>query len=312
MRRSTLAAILAALFVVLGVRAGSADPREAGAERVRAVTFNVFHGGPASGFIGDGGHLERRLAMTVAQLRRLQPDVIALQEASIGRRRGNVASRIAGALGYYVAQAPASERVFARWFLGLPMGQLATTIINFNEGPAVVSRWPIVKHAVFDLPRCGGRLIDPRVLFWVEIESPFGPLSVYSTHTSGETCQIERIASVVQRRRSESPGLLMGDFNQTERFPALVQYTTHAGFTDVFRAANPEDTGYTDLQEPNATAPTVSRRYDYVFVVPGRRDGANVLGSRVVLNEPGRRDDGGSVWPSDHYGVLAELALHRR
>lgn len=250
--------------------------------------------------------------MTVAQLHRLQPDIIALQEASIGRWRGNVASRIAGALGHDVAQAPASERLFARWFLGLPVGRLATTIINFNEGPAVVSRWPILKRAVFDLPRCGGRFIDPRVLLWVEIESPFGPLAVYSTHASGETCQIERIGSVVQRRRGESSALLMGDFNQTERFPALVEYTTQTGFTDVFRAANPEDAGYTDLQEPSAPSPTVSRRYDYVFVVPGRRDAANVLGSRVVLNEPGRHDDGSSVWPSDHYGVLAELALHRR
>jgi hypothetical protein len=31
--------------------------------------------------------------------------------------------------------------------------------------------------------------------------------------------------------------------------------------------------------------------------------------SRVVLATPARRADGSTLWPSDHYGVLAELDL---
>jgi endonuclease/exonuclease/phosphatase family metal-dependent hydrolase len=303
---------LAMVSVLLSACVGWAEPPPTRVELLRVITFNLFHGGAASGLVGDAGALEERLAMTVAELRRTGADVIALQEASIGRGRGNVAGRIARELGYYVAHAPASERMFGGWFLGWTVGRLATLAINFNEGSAVLSRWPIVDRQIYDLPRCGRRLIDPRVLLRVEIASPMGRLNIFSTHTSGEACQLERIEAVVHGWRGASPSLLMGDLNETEDFPALARLTTRAGFTDAFRAANPEDAGYTDLQEPGAPAPTVSRRYDYVFLVPSTRGRGAILGSRVVLNEPRRRPDGTTVWPSDHYGVLAELDLSRR
>jgi endonuclease/exonuclease/phosphatase family metal-dependent hydrolase len=303
--------VLAAAGVLLTTCAGFAEPREASAEHVRVITFNLFHGGPASGLLGNGWGMEERLAMTVAQLQRLRPDVIALQEASIVRGRGNVAERIARALGYYVAHAPASERVFAGWLLGSALGRLSTLLINFNEGPAVLSRWPIMDRQLVDLPRCEGGLLDPRVLLRVEIEAPGGRLPVYSTHASGAACQLERIDAVVRAQRNGVPGLLMGDLNETEQFPALARLSRQGGLTDAFRAANPEDAGYTDVQRPDASAPTVSRRYDYVFVIPGARGAGAVLTSRVVLNEPRHRADGTTIWPSDHYGVLADLALSR-
>jgi hypothetical protein len=34
-----------------------------------------------------------------------------------------------------------------------------------------------------------------------------------------------------------------------------------------------------------------------------------VRSSRVVLNTPGRLGNGAVLWPSDHYGVLADLEL---
>jgi hypothetical protein len=34
-----------------------------------------------------------------------------------------------------------------------------------------------------------------------------------------------------------------------------------------------------------------------------------VLSSRVVLDKPERRRDGSTLWPSDHYGVLADVEL---
>jgi hypothetical protein len=33
------------------------------------------------------------------------------------------------------------------------------------------------------------------------------------------------------------------------------------------------------------------------------------VSSRIVLNTPERRPDGSTLWPSDHYGVLAEIDL---
>jgi endonuclease/exonuclease/phosphatase family metal-dependent hydrolase len=293
--------IIAGLFVLLAIREVHAEP-------LRVVTFNLFHGGPTSGLAGDGLRLEERLAMTVDELRRLKPDVIALQEASISLRRGNVAERLGRELGYYVAHAPASERLFSGSFLG----RLGVMLINFNEGPAVLSRWPIVAREIIDLPRCGERFLDPRVLLRVEIEAPGRRLQVYSTHASGYTCEYERIESAVRERRGAVAAIVMGDLNETEQVPGLARLTTRAGFTDAFRAANPTDPGNTDIQQIGATAATVSRRYDYIFVVPTVHAPGAVLASRVVLNEPRRRADGTTLWPSDHYGVLADIDLASR
>jgi len=48
---------------------------------------------------------------------------------------------------------------------------------------------------------------------------------------------------------------------------------------------------------------------DYVLARPGRGDSLRVVASWVVLRTPGRGPDGLMLWPSDHYGVLAELAF---
>ncbi|HEX9101007.1 MAG TPA: endonuclease, partial [Polyangia bacterium] len=51
-----------------------------------------------------------------------------------------------------------------------------------------------------------------------------------------------------------------------------------------------------------------NRRVDYIFVGPMKDDGPGaVLHARVVLDLPG----GDGVFPSDHFGVFAEIALER-
>ena len=46
-----------------------------------------------------------------------------------------------------------------------------------------------------------------------------------------------------------------------------------------------------------------------LFRSPNGAPAPRVRGSRVVLDTPARRPDGSTLWPSDHYGVLAELEL---
>ena len=54
---------------------------------------------------------------------------------------------------------------------------------------------------------------------------------------------------------------------------------------------------------------TVTRRVDFVFVAPGADAGFAVVEGRVVSDGPQLVADGGHLWPSDHYGVLARLRL---
>jgi endonuclease/exonuclease/phosphatase family metal-dependent hydrolase len=273
------------------------------AETLRVVTFNLLHGGPWSGLVGNGADLNERFEIAVAQLAALRPDVVALQEASVGGGRGNVAERLGRALGFEWIHAPTTSQVFGIGWLD----RTITSAIRFNEGPAVLSRFPIVSSEIVALPRCANRLF-PRVLLRVEVRTPHGPLDFYSTHTSRDDCQLRRVAELVGARRGPLPAIVAGDFNTRENADAYAELLG-AGFVDAFRAVNPGAAGSTSLQRVYAAESTVSRRIDFVFVVSGVNGAARVRESRVVLDIPRRRADGTTLWPSDHYGVLAVIEI---
>jgi endonuclease/exonuclease/phosphatase family metal-dependent hydrolase len=282
-------------------------PSATGAEDrpLRLVTFNLLHGGPWSGYTGDDQHLEARLAMMIEGLGALRPDIVALQESPVTRGRGDVAARLAGALGLRYVHARATERVVPPRLLG----RLIVWGLGFVEGPAILSRFPITASEVYDLPRCQ-RWLDPRVALRADVQAPAGPLTVFSTHVSRDDCQTRRVAELA-RVPTGSPAIVMGDLNVTETAPALGAFLDH-GFVDLFRAVNPDALGLTVWQRIDAPAPTVFRRVDYVLLRPGGGLGADVVAGRVVLNQPWRRPDGGVLWPSDHYGVFVEVALVSR
>jgi endonuclease/exonuclease/phosphatase family metal-dependent hydrolase len=295
------------LWLILIALAGGVAPASAAAEparRLTAVTFNLFHGAAASssGFTWNDYELDRRLDIVASELRALGPDIIALQEASVSRRRGNVAGRLAERLGFHYAQAAGSIRIS-----GLPLlNRLFAWLIDFSEGPAVVSRFPIVAWRVHDLPRCG-RFFDLRALLHAELETPWGRLHVFSTHTSRDSCQIPAVADLVRQHRGPLPSLIMGDFNSVEGSPSITLLREQAGFVDAFRTANPSEPGFTVWQRVDADVSTVFRRVDYVFVLPGREAAGTIVSSRVILNSPQRLSNGQTLWPSDHYAVLAEV-----
>lgn len=285
----------------------TALPAAATTTAVTAVTFNLLHGGATSGLTGEDQELEVRLAMAADELRRLSPDIVALQESSVSRRRGNVAARLAAQLGYEYAHAPATRRVFG---IGL-LDRLTVWIMNFEEGPAILSRFPIRSHATYDLPRCE-KFFDPRVALRADVDTPAGTLAVISTHTSHDACQTRRIAELARQARGALPALVMGDFNHVETSEPIQALVRDDGFVDVFRAVNAGDAGATVWQRVYAPSSTASRRVDFMFVVPGIDYAAEVRSSRVVINAPRHLPDGRTVWPSDHYGVLGEIVIVRR
>jgi endonuclease/exonuclease/phosphatase family metal-dependent hydrolase len=277
---------------------------EAPPPTVRFVTLNVLHGGPLSGWSGNDQHLDARLDLVSDALMALHPDVVALQEASWTRRRGEVASRLAGRLGMNHVYAPASTRLFdTPW-----INRMAAVVMNFTEGPSILSRFPIARWEAHRLPQCGRRF-EPRALLFAELETPRGRLPVFSTHTTGDPCHTRAVAALVRERRRDLPGVLMGDLNAVESSAAITALAADAGFVDAFRTAHPDAPGFTVWQPVTAPERRAFRRVDYVFLAPGRAFPGAVADSRVVVDSPGRLPDGTPLWPSDHYGVLADLAV---
>ena len=295
--------VVAAVLALLGAACVPGLAAERG-DVLTVVSHNVLHGGPWSGFAGDGQRLERRMDLVADALAALRPDVIALQEAAVSRRLGNVPERLARRLGLHHAYAPATPYVFGDWFLS----RLVIGALGFREGPAILSRFPILEREVSRLPRCEHAL-DPRVLLRARLATPWGALDVFSTHISRDDCQARRVAELVAARRNGLPSILMGDFNALEDSPAIQAMTEDAGFIDAYRRANPGARGATVWQRIDGASSTVRRRVDYVFLVPGLERRGEVVDSRVVIDSPRRSGDGSTLWPSDHYGVLARLAL---
>jgi endonuclease/exonuclease/phosphatase family metal-dependent hydrolase len=272
--------------------------------RLKCLSFNLLHGGVSSGLWGNGQDLEQRLEIVTDELRQIDADIIGLQEASEGRGRQNIAERLADELGYEYVFAPASSRLFTSpW-----ANTLVATFMNFAEGPAILSRYPILNWDVYDLPRCG-TWTDPRVLLCAELQTPWGPLQACSTHISRNACQAKGVADIVQRRPRSSPLVLMGDFNTTEQSEGFVQLTKETGLIDTFRLANPTAKGLTVWQWVYADRPMAFWRVDYLFLRPGSNALYQVRSSRVVLHTPKQLADAHPLWPSDHYGVLTEFDL---
>lgn len=292
------------LLLGLALTAGPATGEAPAALRV--VTFNLLHGGPSSGLWGDDHHLDARLELVVRELRALEPDIVGLQESSITGRR-HVAARLAAQLGLHWAHASATRRVSG---IGV-LDRLLVWAMNFEEGPAILARWPISETEVFDLPRCA-KFYDPRVVLRAAVDTPQGRLQVFSTHLAHDPCQAKRLGEIMRAHTGPLPALLMGDFNAAESTTWVQDLVREASLIDAYRAANPAAAGATVWQRPTASTPTVTRRVDFIFVQPGTSVAARVRSSEVVLSTPGRLASGVTLWPSDHYGVLAELSLGTR
>jgi endonuclease/exonuclease/phosphatase family metal-dependent hydrolase len=279
--------------VVSALALGLVSPSVAGASPLRIVTVNMLHGGMTLR-TGDGQRLEERLALTIGELRRLDADVIGLQEASDGPGRGDAAAAVAAALGCDHVRAPAAYR----W-----IGRLAAWR-RFRRGPDR-ARLPILSTATIHVPSCGewyGRTAICAVL-----TAPGGP-SRSAPRTSRVARASSQLATALLARRGDHPLVLAGDLNATPRTAGVRGLVARLGFVDAFHAMHPGDSGFTVWQPVRAPERAVRRRVDYVLAAPGARP-VRVLSSRVVLDVPGRGGDGEPLWPSDHYGVVAEVEV---
>jgi endonuclease/exonuclease/phosphatase family metal-dependent hydrolase len=247
------------------------------------------------------GPWEERLPAIVETIRQLDPDVIALQEVWVADDTSS-AQHIAEALGYEVG---VGHRL---------------VLDGAGFGNAVLSRWPITETDTIALPSDGAKDDEQRLAFLAVIDTPTDPVQVYSTHLhwrhdEGATrqAQVRTLSTAIAERRPRSfPPILCGDFNAEPDSDEIRMLTGKAAvpapglvFRDAWTAADTEGTGMTwsDTNPYARLEFEQERRIDYVFTGWRRNDGrGRPLSCRVVGTEA---VDG--VFPSDHYGVLAQI-----
>jgi endonuclease/exonuclease/phosphatase family metal-dependent hydrolase len=255
---------------------------------MRVATLNIWN---------RCGPWEQRLVAIRTQLRALDVDVLGLQEVLFGEGVDQ-AGEIAAELGYHVA-------------LG------STRDEPIKMGNAVLSRFPIVSQEVVALPN--GGTTERRSMLCTELDAPFGRVPFFTTHLNWKLHeghvryeQIQLVAREIMRRCPIDgfPPIVVGDFNAEPESDEIRYMRGYTGsprvyFNDCFAAVG-EGRGITFSAATNPFAGEThepERRIDYIFVRgPDTRARGKPLSCRVCFD----RSD--PVFPSDHFGVVAEIS----
>ena len=273
--------------------------------KLRVCTLNVWNeqGDP------------KRLELINRELRELRPDLLAMQEVVHTDTRSQLDAllRDTGLHATHQAQTHAVIPPYAAEY----------------GGNAIATRWPHRVVEVADL-----RMADAVDVPWFAIAAlvPLPELGdvlfiapTTSWRLSAESARERQAVALTDldaRHRVELPTVIAGDFNATPD-AASIRYLTgrqslggrSACYHDAWAVAG-DGPGYTwSVDNPNGRSeidalirqPGHRRRIDYILT--GSWDAhpkayCRVDTVRLAFNEPT-----GGIWPSDHFGVLADLDI---
>lgn len=263
---------------------------------MRVVTQNLL-----------GHHLDwpRRRPAVTSWFRRLDPDVLTLQEAVVTRDHDQVTEVVGD--GYHVTHHPLREKN--------------------GSGISIASRWPIGAVRELDLqvgPRTSDFAASAQIadIHWPHSEVPLLLVNhkpSWRTHLEYERGrQAVLTASFVEEivARTGQHVVVAGDFDAMPdaaslRFWRGVQALdgTSVAYRDVWQITHRDDPGYTFAP---SVAPLVTeswrsdldRRIDYILIrcTGGKGPSMHVTHCARILDTP---VDG--VWGSDHFGVTADI-----
>ncbi len=273
---------------------------------LRVVTLNIWN---------RQGPWAERLPLIRAGLAELDADLVGLQEVLGFPGLPNQADDIAAGTGFHVHYVPA-------WHMG---GGL-------TFGNAILSRFPLLDADSLPLPSPPGH--DTRTVAFARSDTPHGAYPVFVTHLTyqhhlgtARCAQVRALTDHVKRLAPTDgpPPLLMGDFNadpDSDEMRFLRGLTPLGGesvyFADAWLATTGQDSaagpGWTyDRRNPYAIrSREPSRRIDYILARgPDRHLRGEPLSARVCFDQPTSTPTG-DVWPSDHFGLVADIQAATR
>ena len=270
-----LAIAIALLVMSTWSAAGSAAAPSGAAATITAVTLNLWH---------DKADWPTRRAAIVDGLRRLRPDVIALQEVLQHEALPNQAQVLARELGYRVAFASVDAPTAPRRY-----------------GNAVLTRHPVIAE--------GWRALRPwddwRLALHVRIAIGGRALDVYATHLHFTTAggairarQAADLAAFIDATARGDATLLLGDFNAP--YDAAEFAGLRARWDDAYDRVHPDAPQGEPAHSTLNPALLPPLRVDHVLFDPAR---LRVESARRIFDAP----LAGGAWASDHFGILATL-----
>jgi endonuclease/exonuclease/phosphatase family metal-dependent hydrolase len=211
----------------------------------RIVTYNVHR------CVGTDRRLD--VARVAAVLAQLNPDIVALQELDVGRRRTGHVDQ---------AHQIAQRLEMAHHF------HAALQVEEERYGDAILTAYPERLVKTGPLPGYTRvKSLEPRGALWVEVEVGGRPLQILNTHLGlvprEQQAQAAHLAGAgwLEHPDCAWPTILLGDFNATAS--SVVYRTLTARLQPARRLAR--------RKQPSATfpSPLPVLRIDHLFVSPG-------------------------------------------
>lgn len=270
-------AVLAAL-AASPLQAAEAQARPAPADGgLSVVTLNLWH---------DKSDWPARQRQIVAELRRLQPDVIALQEVLQHPTLPNQAQSLAATLGYRA------------YFVSVDAADAPR-----RYGNAILSRLPVLAFDWKPLQPTD----DYRTVAHARIAVGGRVLNVYATHLHYKPeggairqRQVDDLLAYIDATAGDAPSIVAGDFNAPEHAPEFASFGRR--FRNAYGALHPgiaDDAREHSTLNLNQYAPL---RIDHIWYQP---DAFAPNQAEILFNRP----DADGVWASDHYGLHALLRM---
>ncbi|GAA3084911.1 endonuclease/exonuclease/phosphatase family protein [Streptomyces rectiviolaceus] len=276
--------------------------------QLRVVTLNVWN---------TRGDAASRTALINAELRRLEPDLVALQEVLPEQLPGLIDGT--GLHGTHQSQTSATAPPHVDRYGGTAIAtrqpHRVVEVLD-QRGPNAPDVPWLTLAAHVPVEPVGSQAGPGDVLF-------LAPTTSFRLDAEAEReRQVLALTDLEARHRTALPTVMAGDFN-ADSDASSIRYLTgrqslsgrSTHFHDAWEVAGsgPGDTWSAD--NPLATEdiealvrqPDHRRRLDYVFVGSPHAHPlafARVRGTRLAFDEP---SDG--VWASDHYGVVADLEV---
>ncbi len=251
-----------------------------------------------------GETYDDRLEAIIAQLKELNPDLIAFNEASWTREHGSAISRLAKELKMEFFYARANP-----WYPGQSREQSDGLVkqLGFEEGELVLSRYKILRGETRALNPRTGEPGEQRVALHVVIgvPQPVGEVDVYVTHLTGggdrtRRAQASDFATWIGATRGKGPTLVMAGSSDPQ---AESTYDLYPGL-GLHEAGYKLQLGTCCRETPIGEQPPLKLRTDYLMAARW-----TPLTVRLFADQTVSRPDGTVIYASDHNGILAAFPL---
>jgi endonuclease/exonuclease/phosphatase family metal-dependent hydrolase len=293
------------------------------ASSLRVATLNIWN---------RSGPWTERLGLIRSELRRLDPDVIGLEE--VLRQVPDGADPDGAWIAREGAEAdPGADQASAIGAGSHPHIAYARAADYGNGlafGNALASRHPILEHGALRLP--GVETGETRCVLYALVQHPIGLLPVFVLHLnwklhhgSVRLRQVRALCDFVKERapidESRLPPVIMGDFNaepDSDEIRFLRGLATVEGksvyFADAWVYGGDGTPGYTFDRKNRfaAVAHEPPRRIDYIFVRgPDTKMRGEPTKTRLAFATRVPTPDG-DLWASDHFGLVTDLSVEAK